>query len=237
MNYGPADCQGCRNRSWLPRCLSPVSKKCPRQESNLVLDLRRVACVSGTLQGHIVCQYLARESNPVLRFRRPPCVHHTRKACCRVARPGIEPGPTASEAVMRSSTLTSQNVSTPTWNRTGTKTLGESCAVRYTIGTKSLRLDLHQHHPVYKTGAFLSRATSAIKKGDRAESNRRQTDSQSVSGNQHRTRPQRKERELNPQGTFVLDRLPTGSRRQSGCPSVLSFQSVARPGIEPGTSR
>ena len=137
------------------------SRKCPRQESNLVLDLRRVACESSTLQGHVVCQYLARESNPVLRFRRPPCVHHTRKACCRVARPGIEPGPTASEAVMRSSTLTSQSVSTPTWNRTRTRTLGGFDAFRYTIGTKSRRLDLHQHHPVYKTGALLRRATSA----------------------------------------------------------------------------
>ena len=28
-------------------------------------------------------------------------------------------------------------------------------------GRKSRRLDLHQHHPVYKTGAFLDRATSA----------------------------------------------------------------------------
>ena len=36
--------------------------------------------------------------------------------------------------------------------------------------------------------------------GDRAESNRCQTDSQSVSGNQHRIRPQRKARESNPQG-------------------------------------
>ena len=94
--------------SRLPCRLAPASCQCPRQESNLVLDLRRVACESSTLQGHVVCQYLTRESNPVLRFRRPPCVHHTRKACCRVARPGIEPGPTASEAVMRSSTLTSQ---------------------------------------------------------------------------------------------------------------------------------
>ena len=96
-----------------------------------------------------------------MRFRRPPCVPHTRQACCRVARPGIEPGPTASEAVMRSSTLTSQVISTPTWNRTRTRTLGEFDAFRYTIGTKSRRLDLHQHYPVYKTGAFLSRATSA----------------------------------------------------------------------------
>ncbi len=79
-----------------------------------------------------------------------------------VARPGIEPGPTASEAVMRSSTLTSQIVSTPTWNRTRTKTLGESCDVRYTIGTKSRRLDLHQHEPLYKSDAFLGRVTTAI---------------------------------------------------------------------------
>ena len=56
--------------------------------------------------------------------------------------------------------------------------------------------------------------------GGRSELNRRRTDSQSVSGNQHRTRPQRKERESNPQGTFVLDRLPTGSRLPSGGPSV-----------------
>jgi hypothetical protein len=36
--------------------------------------------------------------------------------------------------------------------------------IRYTIGIqvlKSRRLDSHQHQPVYKTGAFLFRATSA----------------------------------------------------------------------------
>jgi hypothetical protein len=34
--------------------------------------------------------------------------------------------------------------------------------IRYTIGTKrSRRLELHQHLPVYKTGAFFGRATSA----------------------------------------------------------------------------
>ena len=36
-------------------------------------------------------------------------------------------------------------------------------------GRKSRRLDLHQHHPVYKTGAFLGRATSA--KHERKDSN------------------------------------------------------------------
>ena len=63
--------------------------------------------------------------------------------------------------------------SVPTWIRTRTKTLGRSCAVRYTIGTmssESRRLDSHQHQPVYKNGAFLSRATSAIKH-EREESN------------------------------------------------------------------
>jgi len=30
--------------------------KCPRQESDLVLDLRGVACESGTLRGHVVFQ-------------------------------------------------------------------------------------------------------------------------------------------------------------------------------------
>ena len=46
-------------------------------------------------------------------------------------------------------------VSIPTWSRTRTWTLGGSRALRYTIGTWSRRLDLHQHHPVYKTGASL----------------------------------------------------------------------------------
>lgn len=70
--------------------------------------------------------------------------------------------------------------------------------------------------------------------GGRGELNPRRADSQSASGHQHRIRPQRKERESNPQGTRVLDRLPTGSRRQSGGPSVVPYcLSVARPGFEP----
>ena len=45
--------------------------------------------------------------------------------------------------------------------------------IRYTIGIQtpqSRRLDSHQHQPVYKTGAFLSRATSA-NQHEREESN------------------------------------------------------------------
>ena len=55
---------------------------CPRQESNLVLDLRRVVCASVTPRGRrskqAAAESPARESNPALRLRRPPCVRHTR---------------------------------------------------------------------------------------------------------------------------------------------------------------
>ena len=53
-------------------------------------------------------KYLARESNPVLQFRRLPCFPHTRKANEPVSRPGVEPGPGASEAPMRSATPSGQ---------------------------------------------------------------------------------------------------------------------------------
>ena len=77
-----------------------------------------------------------------------------------------------------------------------------------------------------------------VNRGDRAESNRYQTDSQSVSGNQHRTRPQRKERELNPQDVFTFDRLPTGSRHQSGGPSVFKHWPNQDSNLDcPGRSR
>ena len=56
---------------------------------------------------------------------------------------------------MLSGTPTGQFQGVPTWSRTRTKTLGGSRAIRYTIGTQSRRLDLHQHDPVYKTGASL----------------------------------------------------------------------------------
>ena len=49
-----------------PRC------QCPRQELNLVFDLRTVACSSGTLRGHFL-QCPTGESNPVWQFRGLPC--------------------------------------------------------------------------------------------------------------------------------------------------------------------
>ena len=54
-------------------------------------------------------EYLARESNPVLRLRRPPCFHHTRKA--------------------------KRFLNVRTWNRTRIRTCGRFAALRYTIGT------------------------------------------------------------------------------------------------------
>ena len=98
----------------------------------------------------------------------------------KIARPGIEPGLRPSQSRVQSATLTGCKYrvresnpvpqfrrlrcypahphgmfSIPTWNRTRTWTLGESCAIRYTIEIWGRRLDLHQHQPVYKTGASL----------------------------------------------------------------------------------
>jgi hypothetical protein len=123
-----------------------------------------------------------------------------------VARPGIEPGLRPSRGRVQSNTLTGCKyrvresnpvpqfrrlrcypahphgvVSISTWNRTRTWALGEPRAVRYTIEMWGRRLDSHQHDPVYKTGAFLGRATSA-----------------------KHERKQRKERESNPQGRLKL---------------------------------
>ena len=63
----------------------------------------------------------------------------------------------------------SRPLSVSTWSRTRTKALGGPRAIRYTIEThaKSRRLDSHQHHAVYRTAAFLSRATSALSRSAR----------------------------------------------------------------------
>ena len=53
---------------WLQRRIV----KRPRQELDLVYDLRTVACLSGTLRGHSF-QRPAEESNPVLQIRSLPC--------------------------------------------------------------------------------------------------------------------------------------------------------------------
>ena len=80
------DAGGSRTHSKLlcrqpPYRLAPASCQCPYQESNLVLDLRRVACESNTLQGQF----------------------HS------VPRRGIEPRPTDSKSAMPSITLAGQS--------------------------------------------------------------------------------------------------------------------------------
>ena len=117
----------------VPSC-RPTASKCPRQESNLVLDLRRVACeIRHTPRTYLVAR---RGIEPRLADPKSAVPSVTLAGrLCPVARPGVEPGPTASEADMLSGTPTGQFQGVPTWSRTRTKTLGGSCAIHYTIGT------------------------------------------------------------------------------------------------------
>ena len=57
----------------LDSCHHVLPSQCPRQESSLVFDLRKVACKSPTLRGRTSAQRPAEELNPVLQFRRLPC--------------------------------------------------------------------------------------------------------------------------------------------------------------------
>jgi hypothetical protein len=102
-------------------------------------------------------------------------IRHTPRTCWfSVPCSGIEPDLTVSKTVVQSGTLARRHFSSiPTWTRTRARTFGGSDANplhhRDSVSGKSRRLDSHQHEPVYKTGAFLSRATSA--KHEREESN------------------------------------------------------------------
>ena len=113
MRVGPAGIEptsscfaGSRRTVWLQR------HECPCQELNLIFDLRGVACESGTPQGPESTPPRNRTSSD--RFDVCHAVHHTRRAfVISVARPGIEPGPTASEADMLSGTPTGHVVKYP----------------------------------------------------------------------------------------------------------------------------
>jgi hypothetical protein len=59
-------------------------------------------------------EYLAEESNLIRQLRTLPCFRHTREACWpqrknAISRPGVEPGPGASETPMRSLTPSGHN--------------------------------------------------------------------------------------------------------------------------------
>jgi hypothetical protein len=102
----------------LPGRLAPASFaspiKCPRQESNLVFDLRRVACIRHTPRT-IITSTPPRNRTSSCSFERCRALRHTRKALCY------------------------RNI--PTWTRTRAWTFGESDAIRYTIGIQFIRAD------------------------------------------------------------------------------------------------
>jgi hypothetical protein len=171
-----------------PSRLAPTSNpvrfnsKCPRQDSDLVFDLRRVACdpphseddrkvavvstpprirtSSGSFEGCCAFQHTrgAIRKTRIKRNEAPDGLRRRLAGSPRalMSRPGIEPGPGPSEGPN---------------------------AFRYTIEThhtythqneQSRRLGSHQHHPAYKTGALLNRATSALTRStqhEREESN------------------------------------------------------------------
>ena len=65
------------------------NNKCPRQELNLVLDLRRVVCESGTPQGRFFSAS-PRSRTPSCSFERCRAIWHTRKATCFSQYPDLD---------------------------------------------------------------------------------------------------------------------------------------------------
>lgn len=96
---------GCR-AVWLQRQVI----QCPRQESNLVYDLRRVACSSVTLRRLARQKVPRRGIEPRLAVSRTAVRSGTPAGHFQsVSRPGIEPGPGPSEGPMRSVTPSRQS--------------------------------------------------------------------------------------------------------------------------------
>ena len=117
--------------------------------------------------------------------------HTPRTSWCSIARLGIEPHLADPKSAVPSITLAGRTTSSPSRNRTWSDSFGSCHAIRHNHGPccqrpdlesnqdrnlrrilcaplhhrdvnlQGRRLDSHQHEPVYRTGAFLSRATSA----------------------------------------------------------------------------
>ncbi len=91
----------------------------------------------------------------------------------KVLSPGIEPGLRPSQSRVLSGTLREhgwliKEPSNPPRNRTWSDSFEDCHAIQHTresyrllVSHKSRRLGSHQHEPLYKSGAFLHRATSA----------------------------------------------------------------------------
>ncbi len=121
--------------------LHPSLFKRRRQESNLIFELRGLACESGTLRRHgLSFSTPPRNRTSSGRFEVCHAVHHTRRASSISQYPdldlnqGLDLRRVQCYPLHHRDMLTSRS-SVPTWIRTRTKTLGRSCAVRYTIGT------------------------------------------------------------------------------------------------------
>ena len=151
----------------------------------------------------LVRQHPAEESNLVLQIRNLPCLLHTRRANRR-QHPDLESNQDLDFRRVPCDPLHHRDV------------------------FKSRRLELHQHDSAYKADAFLGRATSASR-GIRRELNPylllhrqvclpRTPRTPCCSSGKGGSRTLKAVR---------LNRLPTGSRRRSGCPSVL-FSSPTR---------
>ncbi len=124
--------------------------KSPRQESNLVYELRGLACeIRHTPRTNTkTIQRPAEESNLVWQLRRLPCFRDTRRAQSQSKRPDLDLN---QDHGLR---------------RAGCDPLHYQDEINY---CQSRRLDLHQHRPVYKTGASLFGHVG--NKQDRVDSN------------------------------------------------------------------
>ena len=119
--------------------LAPASQyQCPRQESNLVYDLRKVVCGPAHSEDMLSFSSPLRNRTPSCRSEVCRAVHHTRRPCCQ--RPDLESNQDQNLRRIPCAPLHHRDNRFP---------------------NKGRRLDSHQHEPVDKTGAFLSRATSA----------------------------------------------------------------------------
>lgn len=120
---------------WMRFCRPPPRRvtsasvfQCPRQESNLAYDLRRVACIRHTPRTN---------STPPRNRTSPDCF----------------------EGSHASSTPAGHSFQRQRFNEIRTPLIDAVGSLHYL--RTSRRLDLHQHASVYKTDAFLNRATSA----------------------------------------------------------------------------
>jgi hypothetical protein len=120
---------GSRLTIWLQRRFP----KYPRQELNLVYELRGLACVPAHSKDKLL------STSP--RSRTPSCGSEDRRASITLARQRFE-----HPDLELNQDQNFRKVS--------------GCPLHHR-DRESRRLDLHQHEPLYKSGAFLNRATSA----------------------------------------------------------------------------